>query len=287
MPLVGGHAMARSAMAARDTSGPDTSAHDCALPAGLAALAAAMPWGAAVIDHVARQQRIQLAIGRPWVRIEPLLLVGPPGVGKTWLIRRLGEALGVPTAVLELGGASDDRLLAGTARGWANAQPAWPLIELARLRVANPILVLDEIDKAGGSGRNGQPHLTLLSMLDRASSSAWPDSCLLTECDLSHISWIACANRAEPLPGPLLSRFHIVQLSPPSTDHLDAALASIRHEVARDWQLSPDALPTLPPAAITALRRHLARTRSIRDLDRATRAIFGALLAEQGGPERQ
>lgn len=90
----------------------------------LDALAAGMPWGKSLIGDVARQLRIQLALGRPWVKLEPMLLIGDPGVGKTWLARQLAATLQVEFAALELGNTSDDRLLSGTARGWTNTVPA-------------------------------------------------------------------------------------------------------------------------------------------------------------------
>ena len=67
------------------------------------------------------------------------MLVGAPGIGETWLARRLARALGVEFAGLELGNASDDRTLSGTARGWSSAQPAWPLVVMASGRTANPM----------------------------------------------------------------------------------------------------------------------------------------------------
>lgn len=166
----------------------------------LDALGEAMPWGKPLVDDVERQLRIQLALGRPWIRIEPVLLVGAPGVGKTWLARRLGAALALRGAALELGSASDDRTLSGTARGWSNAQPAWPLVVIASTCSPNPLLVLDELDKAGGSSSNGRPHHALLSLLEPASARAWYDQCLMTACDLSQVNWIACANTLDPIP---------------------------------------------------------------------------------------
>lgn len=256
------------------------------LPA-IEALRAASPWLEPILKHLELQLRVQLAIGRPWVAFEPLLLVGPPGTGKTWLVRRIAEALGLPSGVLEMGAASDDRTLAGTARGYNQTQPAWPLVEIAQSEVANPVLALDEIEKAGGSARNGRPHFTLLGMIETTSAKAWYDGCLLAECDLSHVNWIACANDVAPIPTPLLSRFHVFELSPPQPDHFDAALASIVRDIAMRWEWPINMMPALPPTAVSVLRDQFSRSRSIRRLARDARALLGAALVDRGGATRQ
>ena len=138
--------------------------------ASLQLLAEAMPWAAPLVGDLERQLRTQLALGRPWVRFEPMLFLGPPGVGKSWMARKLAEALDVPSAVMELGSTSDDRTLSGTARGWSGAQPAWPLVVMASTKTANPMLVVDELDKAGGSDRSGRPHNALLAMVEPSSA---------------------------------------------------------------------------------------------------------------------
>ncbi|WP_298671505.1 AAA family ATPase [uncultured Sphingomonas sp.] len=252
----------------------------------LAALATEAPWSRQLVGDVERQLRAQVALGRPWINFDPLLLVGEPGAGKTWFARRLGAALDLDSATLELGSTSDDRMLSGTARGWSSAQPAWPLIVMADNHCANPLLILDELDKAGGSQRSGHPHRALLAMLDRASSVAWHDQYLLTDCDLSHVNWIACANDLSPIPRPLLSRFHVIEVPKLGADDFDALLTSVIRETAKRWEVPVTMLPDLPVGAVTLLRDRFARHPSIRALARDTRALLTAALADGHGPRR-
>lgn len=250
-------------------------------------LVAAAPWAEQLVRDVERQLRTQLALGRPWVAMEPVLLVGPAGVGKTWFARKLGAALGIATLVAELSTMSDDRMLSGTASGYQSAQPGWPLVAIAGTGIANPLLVLDEIDKAGGSNANGRPHQTLLSMLEPASAKSWYDQCLLMACDISHVNWMACANITDTIPAPLLSRFRIMEVPHPKPADFDAILVSLVRDIAANWEVPPGILPELPPAAFQLLRRRFMGKPSVRDLARNVRAVLGGLLADGHGPSRQ
>lgn len=265
LPLAGGEAMRPGA--------------DGGFPA-LEALSATMPWASTLVADMEQSIRVQLALGRPWVQIDPILLVGAPGVGKSWLARRMGEALGLQTAVLEFGNTSDDRQLSGTARGWNNAQPAWPLVTIAAMRSANPLLILDELDKAGGSDSHGRPHHALLSMIEPGSSKQWQDPCLLSSCDLSAVNWIACANRVDQIPAALLSRLRIVQVMVPLPEHFDAALDSVLIELGKKWHFPPTIQVMLPARAINLLQKHFNRDRSIRSLARRSREVVGAMLMD-------
>src|SRR3546814_17372291 len=94
-------------------------------------------------------------VGIPWVRFRPFLLVGPPGCGETRLARRIGQFTGAGSNLLSVGGSSDNRMLQGTARGWRSADPSFPLLAIMRTEIANPLLIVDEIDKAAVGSNHG------------------------------------------------------------------------------------------------------------------------------------
>ena len=233
----------------------------------LAALAEAAPGFAAPLAELRRGLALAAHAGRPSPRLRPLLLVGPPGVGKTWFARRVAQALDLPFASLNLGGATDNRCLQGTARGWSAATPAWPIAEMARLGAPNPLFFLDEIEKAGGQRENnGRAHDTLLAMIEPESAGAWFDECLRTAADLRHALWIMAANETRDIPAPLLSRLSVHHIAPPPASAFAAVAAGLLAGIAEDMGCRAEDLPPLAPETEAALRRSFAKHRNLRRL---------------------
>jgi hypothetical protein len=232
------------------------------------------PWLEEAIDAVVGDLELRRRSGQTWAHFRPLLLVGPPGSGKTRFARRVAELLGTGFGEISAGGSTDNRALAGTARGWNSASPSYVLHIMRQHQTANPLIFVDEIDKAGGTSRNGDIKRTLLAMLEPLSAKSWPDECLLAPCDLSAVNWLLAANDAEPLRGPLLTRLRVVKAPLPRGEHFETILASIERDLADELGVPIQEIPVLPKEALERLRRAFDQGISLR---RIKAALEGAV----------
>jgi hypothetical protein len=238
------------------------------------ALLAEFPHLGNAVERIIGDLRLRRRAGVAWVRFRPLLLVGPPGVGKTRFAKRLAQLLKLGYGEVSGAGSSDDRMLRGTARGWRDAQPTLLLLVMLRTGGANPLIVVDEVDKAGGSERNGDIRQTLLPMLEIETARAWFDEALLAPADLSGVSWLLTANDLAPISAPLLSRVAVVQAPAPGPEFFDPLLAGILRSIAEELGVDAAALPPLAPEACDRLRQGFIERP---DLRRIRRAVESAL----------
>ena len=209
---------------------------------------------------------------RPHVHAPPMVIAGPPGSGKSRFVRRLGESLGV--GVYRVDGANDaGGSFGGTERRWYSSEPCRPFMAVARHAQANPIVMVDEVDKAATRTDHGRLWDSMLQALDPENAARFPDPCLQVELDLSWVTVICTANAPAVLPAPLLDRMRVVRFPEARADHLDALLPGILAGVAMEAGFDPRFHLPLDAVERAALRARW-RGGSLRRLRRAVEAIL-------------
>ncbi|WP_321366246.1 AAA family ATPase [uncultured Celeribacter sp.] len=179
-------------------------------------LHAGMPWMAPATELVWQAMRRSVREGWPGLRLPPLLLDGPPGIGKSHWARRLGEILGTPAPVTEATGENASFGVVGSQRGWGGACPGRLLETILQSRIGNPVIVVDEIEKAGRArSRNGRAFglaEALLPLLESLSARHWSCPYYRVKFDMSWVGWVLTSNNSRLLPEPLLSRCPPIRL---------------------------------------------------------------------------
>jgi ATP-dependent Lon protease len=188
---------------------------------------------------------IELAVvNKRGTAMQPVLLTGAPGVGKTHFAKQLAKKLGMSYQFLSMGTMSAGWVLGGSAPTWSGARHGKIAASLIESDFANPLYLLDELDKTGGDNRF-DPFGALLQLLERDTARHFKDEYLDVEMDASAIFWVATANDASLIPDYILSRLAVYEVPAPTEDEAFFIAQRIYDglRAEHDWAFEPE-LPT-------------------------------------------
>ena len=238
-----------------------------------------MPNFNAVLDDVRRQLAL-CTDSRDALEITPMLLLGPPGIGKTHFAREIAQLLGTGLGFISMSSLTAGWVLSGASSQWKGARPGKVFETLVDGAYANPVMVVDEIDKARAEHAY-DPLGALYSLLEHDTAGAFTDEFAEVAIDASQVIWVATANDERSIPEPILNRMNVFEVQAPDADAARAIALRLYKQLrgSHEWGQRFD---EVPPDAVLERLSGLAP----REMRRAWMTAFGnARLAGHGAVE--
>ena len=193
-----------------------------------------------VIDDLKKSLALAVS-GNEAVHFTPILLIGEPGLGKTYFARKLADTLATGFAFVSMNSLTAGWVLTGASAGWHNARPGKVAQTLIEGEFANPVIVLDEVDKAGGDHRY-DPMGALYTLLERDTAARFKDEFIDVDMDASHILWVATANDETSIPEPVLNRMNVYMIERADAEGARRIALSVYREILEQhrWPFPPE-----------------------------------------------
>ncbi|APW43883.1 AAA family ATPase [Rhodoferax saidenbachensis] len=226
-------------------------------------LYAQLPNFTEVLDDVKRHVALSHDC-RDGLEVTPILLLGDPGIGKTHFAKKLAELLGTGMNLVPMSSMTAGWLLSGSSSQWKGAKPGKVFEALVDGQYANPVIVVDEIDKAACDAQY-DPLGALYSLLEHDTAGSFTDEFAEVPIDASQVIWITTANDARGIPDPILNRMNVFEINPPTPEQARAIARNLYQGIRRehDWgrhfgaEPHSDVLDMLAELAPREMRRAL------------------------------
>lgn len=189
-----------------------------------------------VIELYSMAMRLNLFAGVKKLSLRPLLLVGEPGVGKTRFLSELGKVLKTNFFSIDMSRVSAGFILSGSDSTWSSGKPGFISNSMRSSNVANPLILIDEIDKVRGDSRY-DPSASFYALLEQHTAKEFNDEFLNVPMNCSHINWVASANYPDRIEPAILSRMQVVRVDMPTPEQTVPIVRNIYSEllINKNW----------------------------------------------------
>lgn len=225
----------RQSLATKKEIGPALSEHQVDEISSTAYVEA--PWHAEVLSWLRDRHHEATRNPERCTQFPPLMLIGPPGCGKTHLMTRFAKLIGLPSVRMDMSSSLEPWPIAGGAYGWRNAQPGIAVKTIRDSGYANPMIFLDEIEKAAQSRDHGGALNSLLPLLQPESARTYRCPYLEAEVDLSRISWVMLGNSLSGIPDPLRDRVTVIEARGPRGPEIRHLAQRLLGDLAADQRV--------------------------------------------------